>query len=91
MYRKAICLLSIAAVSLALAFGGPLANAQDPKGPGDRPPGWEKGKKEGWGGADAPPGLEKEKQTGKDKPKKKKKPKKEKKKKGTGTEDTAKA
>lgn len=76
MYRKAIYLLSIAAVSLGLALGGPLANAQDPKGPSDRPPGWEKGKKEGWGGADTPPGQQK-KDSKKPKKEKKKKTKKE--------------
>ncbi len=81
MTRKTIHLFNIAAVGLALALGAPLANAQDPKGPGDRPPGWEKGKKEGWGGADSPPGLEKKdqkKKSGQTKPKKK--PKKEQKK-----------
>jgi len=87
MYRKAIYLLSITAVSLGLALGGPLANAQDPKGPNDRPPGWDKGKKEGWGGADTPPGQQK-KHDKNHKKEKKKKPKDEDAKKDESGKDT---
>ena len=49
--------LNIAAAVLALMLGGPVAHGDDAKS-GDRPAGWDKGKKEGWQGS-APPGLEK--------------------------------
>lgn len=65
MYRKTIYLLNLAMVSLALALGAPLAHGQDKgKGPGDRPAGFEKGKKEGWKNGDAPPGWKKGKKEG---------------------------
>ncbi len=56
MLRKTSC-LSIAA-ALVLMLGGPVALG-DTKGGGDRPAGWDKGKKEGWQGGNVPPGLEK--------------------------------
>jgi hypothetical protein len=31
----------------------------NPKGPDDRPPGWDQGQKRGWGDCDVPPGLAK--------------------------------
>lgn len=49
--------LNIAVAVLALMLGGPVAHGDDAKS-GDRPAGWDKGKKTGWQG-DAPPGLEK--------------------------------
>jgi len=46
MNRKAIYLLRIVAVGLAIMLGAPLANAQGPDGPGDRPSGWVKDNKQ---------------------------------------------
>lgn len=61
-------------LATASAFlGGSLVWAQG-KGPGQKPPGWEKGEKKGWEG-DAPPGLEKKgdaRKTKKEKTKKEK-------------------
>jgi hypothetical protein len=61
-------------LATASAFlGGSLVWAQG-KGPGQRPPGWEKGEKKGWEG-DAPPGLEKKQEGDAKKTKKEKAPK----------------
>ncbi len=74
MHRKAIHLLYTLAVSLALMFGAPLANAQDP-GMGSPPPGGDKGMDSGSlpGG-----GMDKKDDKKKDDKDKKKKDKKDK-------------
>ncbi len=81
MYKVMRCCIFI--VIACLFFVGSLDFAEGkPKGPGDRPPGrdkgekkgwhsdeppgWEKGEKRGWG-SDAPSGLEKKRQKHKDK------------------------
>jgi hypothetical protein len=77
MYKVIRCWIFI--VIACLFFVGSLGFAEgEPKGPSDRPPGWDKGEKEGWH-SDKPPGLDKG-----EKKEKVKKGEKEKKKKGKG-------
>ena len=80
MYKVMRCWIFI--VIACLFFVGSLDFAEGKsKGPGDRPPGWDKGEKKGWH-SDEPPGLDKE-----EKKEKVKKGKKEKKKKDKGEDD----
>ncbi len=85
MYKVMRCWIFI--VIACLFFVGSLGFAEGkPKGPGDRPPGWDEGEKKGWH-SDEPPGLDKGEKKEKVKKEKVKKEKKEKKKKDKGEDD----
>ncbi len=76
MYKVMRCWIFI--VIVCLFFVGSLDFAEGKsKGPGDRPPGWDKGEKKGWN-SDVPPGLEKKETKEKVKKEKKEKKKKDK-------------
>ena len=57
MLKRPIKILFILLLSIVFLGSVTLAQDNDSRQNGDRPPGWDKGKKEGWQ-SDVPPGQE---------------------------------